>query len=300
MEYLDYTKIIQKAVDYVEHNIKEVIIIDDIAFYIGFSKYHFQRVFKETMGMTLKRYIIKRKLQYALYDLTCGKRVIDVAFDYGFETHSGFTKAFRKIYLCPPKYIRLHAIYGYPEPICIAKIQKMKIGGIKMDSKIIEQKEKVLAGYTFNTTLENAQHTRDIPVFWDDIGIEGKGLESKMYHQLKPKKHCEYGICINLNEETDNFKYFFGVECEDEKLVSENMVKIIIKKGKYAVFSLPEVDKIEFVNSIKGTWKYIFENWLPESSYEIDDTRYEYEAYDEKCHPWNHDKLSMEIYIPIK
>lgn len=295
-----YTDMIQKATDYVEHNIQDAITIDEIAFFLGFSKYHFQRVFKDTMGMTIKQYITKRKLQYALYELTCGKRILDVALEYGFETHAGFTKAFRKIYLCSPRYIRLHSIIGYPEPIKVLEYQENNAGGIKVNFKIIKQEQKVLAGYAFDTTIKNAEHTRDIPVFWNDIGIEGKGLESKMYHQLKPKKHCEYGICINLNEETDDFQYFFGVECDDESLVTDDMVKVDIKAGKYAVFSSPEVASLEFVNSVKGTWKYIFEKWLGESEYEIDETRYEYEAYDEKCHPWNHEKLSMEIYIPIK
>ncbi len=33
---------------------------------------------------------------------------------------------------------------------------------------------------------------------------------------------------------------------------------IILGKGKYVVLSLHEVDEIDFVNSIKGMWKYIF------------------------------------------
>lgn len=289
---------IQKAIDYVEINIKEPIKIDDIAFYLGFSKYHFQRIFSDVIGITIKQFIIKRKLQYALYDLTCDKNIIDVALDYGFQTHAGFTRAFKKTYMCPPKYFRLHSVIGYPKPATVKDIQKIKCGGIKMDCKIIDQEKRVLAGYTFDSTLKNARHTRDIPVFWDDLELEG--FENKLYHQLKPQKHCEYCICINLDEDTDNFKYFFGVECEDDALVPSDMIKLVINQGKYAVFTSPDVEIIEFVNSIKGTWKYIFETWLKESSYEIDESRYEYEAYDEKCHPWSNEKLSMEIYLPIK
>ncbi len=54
------------------------------------------------------------------------------------------------------------------------------------------------------------------------------------------------------------------------------------------------------MNSIQGTWKYIIEEWFPTSGYEIDETKFDYEYYDERCHPWEYEKVSMEIHIPIK
>lgn len=56
----------------------------------------------------------------------------------------------------------------------------------------------------------------------------------------------------------------------------------------------------DLVDSINGTWTYILQEWFPNSQYEIDEDKFDFEHYDEHCHPWEDDKASMEIYIPIK
>ncbi len=66
------------------------------------------------------------------------------------------------------------------------------------------------------------------------------------------------------------------------------------------VFTTPSVEEQDFVNSIQGTWKYILEEWFPNSGYEIDDAKYDFEFYDEHCHAFEYEKIYMEIYVPIK
>ncbi|WP_264370913.1 helix-turn-helix domain-containing protein [Paenibacillus sabinae] len=50
------------------------------------------------MGVPVMEYIRKRRLSLASVELYKGRKIIDIAFDYGYETQSGFTKAFRKEY----------------------------------------------------------------------------------------------------------------------------------------------------------------------------------------------------------
>lgn len=54
----------------------------------------------------------------------------------------------------------------------------------------------------------------------------------------------------------------------------------------------------EFADSIKDTWKKIFEEWLSESDYEYDQEKLDFEYYDERCH-FREDSI-MEIYIPVR
>lgn len=77
------------------------------------------------------------------------------------------------------------------------------------------------------------------------------------------------------------------------------MYTLEVPKATYAVFTTPTVEDENFVVSIEGTWKYILEEWLPNSDYEIDDSKLDFEFYDERCHPWEYEKLSMDIYVPI-
>ncbi|MBU5438695.1 AraC family transcriptional regulator [Tissierella sp. MSJ-40] len=294
---MDYLFLIQKSIDYIDENIKEDINPEILANISGFSKYHFYKIFNIYIGMPVMEYVVKRKLQYALYDISKGQKIIDIAMDYGFETHAGFTKAFKKTFNYPPSIYRLHAPTGIPPKIDLFKLREIKTGGIVMQPKIIEKDSFKIAGYGFKTTMKNSKHTRDIPVFWNECGIEG--CEAKLYKLLNPPKHGEYGICVNVDMETDEYFYVFGVEVLNFNNIPEDMYRLEVPAATYAVFTTPPVEDNDFVSSIQGTWKYILEEWFPNSDYKIDDTNLDFEFYDERCHPWEYDKVVMDIYVPI-
>lgn len=294
---MNYIDLIQSTVDYIETNITQRITVDKLAEIAGFSTYHYYRVFHSFVGMPVMEYVTRRKLQHSIFHLSNGEKVLDIALNYGFETHAGFTKAFKKAFGYPPNYYRIHAPGGFPPKVNLTKLRENKTGGIVMEPKIIKQAAFKIVGYKFDTTLRNNASSRDIPAFWDKCNIEGK--ENKLYTTQKTVKHGEYGICVNTNIETDEFSYILGVEVFDFENALDEMYTLEVPAATYAVFTTPEVEEKDFVDSIKGTWKYILEEWFPNSGYEIDSTKLDFEFYDEHCHPWEHEKLSMNIYIPI-
>ncbi|MCD8508589.1 MAG: AraC family transcriptional regulator [Bacillus sp. (in: Bacteria)] len=295
---MNYVRLIQEALDYIDKNILHDITVESLARKAGFSTYHYYRVFASIVGLPVMEYVTRRKLQYALYDLRNGKKVLDVALTYGYKTHAGFTKAFKKAFGYPPNFYRTHAPIGMPQRIDLIKLQKNKTGGIIMQPKIMERDAFKIVGYEFKTTLRNNAHSRDIPAFWNKCNIEGK--EAKLYNTQNPPKHGEYGICVNTNMETDEFSYVLGVEVTDFDNALAEMYLLEVPAATYAVFTTPPVIDGEFVDSIKGAWKYILEEWFPNSGYVIDDRKLDFEFYDERCHPWEHEKFSMEIHVPIK
>ncbi len=295
---MHYLNLIQKTLDYIDDHILEKIIVDELAKISGFSTYHYYKVFNSFVGMPVMEYITRRKLQYALYDLSNGQKVLDIALTYGFETHAGFTKAFKKSFGYPPSFYRIHAPIGLLKKIDLKKLRENKTGGIIMQPKIINRDSFKIVGYEFKTTLRNNAHSRDIPAFWDNCNLEGK--EATLYETQSPPRHGEYGICVNTNMETDEFSYILGVEVTSFDNAMVDMYKLEVPSATYAVFTTPSVEDPDFVDSIQGTWKYILEEWFPNSGYEIDDTKLDFEFYDERCHPWEYNKVSMEIYVPIK
>lgn len=295
---MNYVQLIQETLDYIDENILEDITVEDLAKQAGFSTYHYYRVFTSLVGIPVMEYITRRKLQFALFDLKNGKKVLDTALNYGFETHAGFTKAFKKSFGYPPSFYRIHAPIGMPQRINLLKLKANKTGGILMQPKIIERDAFKIVGYEFKTTLRNNAHSRDIPAFWDKCNIEGK--ETKLYDTQHPPRHGEYGLCVNTNMETDEFSYVLGVEVTDFQNALDEMYQLEVPAATYAVFTTPPVKGEELVASIQGTWKYILEEWFPNSGYEIDDTKLDFEFYDERCHNWEYDKLLMEIHVPIK
>ncbi|WP_026476090.1 AraC family transcriptional regulator [Alkaliphilus transvaalensis] len=295
---MDYIDLIQKTLDFIDCHIFEKISVKNLAKVAGFSTYHYYKVFNSFVGMPPMEYVTRRKLQFALYDLNNDKKILETAILYGFETHAGFTKAFKKAFGYPPSFYRIHAPKDIPKGINLRNLKKNRIGGIIMQPKIIQRDAFKVVGYEFKTTLKNNAHSRDIPAFWDQCNIEGK--EQILYDTQSPSKHGEYGICINTNMETDEFSYILGVEVDHFEKARKDMYQLEVPAGTYAVFTTPLVEEKDFVNSIQGTWKYILEEWFPNSGYEIDDSKLDFEFYDEKCHTWEYEKISMEIHIPIK
>lgn len=294
----EYEKILQKTLDYIDEHIMEKITIDELAVKSGFSKYHFHRLFNKIVKLPVMEYVTKRKLQFALYDLSKGDKVLDIAIKYGFETHAGFTKAFKKCFGYPPKFYRIHAPIDYPKRVELGRLYDNKTGGVIMQPRIIHRDSFKIVGYDFKTTLKNNAHSRDVPAFWDQCNIEGKEL--RLYRTQEPIKHGEYGICIHTSTEKDQFSYVLGLEVPDFSNLKEDMYKLEVPSAEYAVFTTPPVEEQKFARSIQGTWKHILDEWFPNSSYEIDDQRLDFEFYDERCHHWDHEKVCMEIHIPIK
>ncbi len=295
---MDYMALIQRTLDYIDEHILEKIAVEELASKAGFSTYHYYKVFNSFVGIPVMEFITQRKLQYALFELSKGQKVLDIAVLYGFETHAGFTKAFKKTFGYPPSFYRIHAPVAPPQKINLKKLRENKTGGIIMQPKIINRDAFKIVGYEFKTTLRNNAHSRDIPAFWNQCNIEGK--EGHLYNTQNPVKHGEYGICVNTNMETDEFSYVLGVEVASFDNAAEDMCKLEVPSATYAVFTTPPVEEHDFVESIQGTWKYILEEWFPTSGYEIDDSKLDFEFYDQRCHPWEYSKIAMEIYVPIK
>ena len=89
---------------YIAEHIKEPITQHQLAQAAGYSQYYAARIFKELTGKTPFEYIRRLRLSQSALVLRDGNlRVIDVALDYVFDSHEGFTRAFSKEFGMTPK-----------------------------------------------------------------------------------------------------------------------------------------------------------------------------------------------------
>ena len=299
---MEYEVMIQSVLDDIDKRITENIKVDELARAANYSVYHFCRIFMALTGTPVMKYVTRRKLEYAQHDLSLGKRIIDVAMDYGFETHAGFTKAFKKCYGYPPSLHRLHILTKPPERATVESA-KLKYGGIIMQVQIKELKPLSVVGYTSRHKMPGVSKISDIPVFWEKINLEYAAALSTLHHTYTKSHHCEVAVCFDIDEEHDCFTYMLGVgvdEADSAVLQRPGTYHYQIQSGLYAVFTTPLVDEDMYVQSIQDTWKQILNHWIPESKYEYDSTRFDFEYYDERDHSWLHNgKSRMDIYIPI-
>ena len=95
-----------QVLKYIDEHLEETLTIEMLAKVAVYSEYHFIRMFKECMNTTVMEYVCKRRLIKASEEILLGEKIIDVAMKYGWQSHSGFTKAFKKEFGFYPSLLR--------------------------------------------------------------------------------------------------------------------------------------------------------------------------------------------------
>ncbi|HEY98215.1 MAG TPA: helix-turn-helix transcriptional regulator [Dehalococcoidia bacterium] len=91
--------------DYIDTHLNEPITLHKIARTAGYSPWHSARIFKKLTGKTPFEYIRALRLSRAAVKLRDGNsRIIDVAFDFVFDSHEGFTRAFSREFGMSPRH----------------------------------------------------------------------------------------------------------------------------------------------------------------------------------------------------
>jgi len=292
---MDYYECIQKTIDSIESNLSEDIRLDELANEACFSVFHFHRIFRAITGEPVMDYIRKRRLARAASELVdTDKTVIDIAFEYRFNSHEGFTRAFKKAYGITPRECR--KTFFRPEPLVAFNALKMKIkfmsGGVIMEPKIVERKEFRIIGMDCRTTKLDNVTNFTIPKLWGRFIPRCEEVTGK-----SDTKVC-YGVCVMeegspFTDKTE-FSYIAGFEVESGAKPPKGMTEKVLPAAKYAVFT--HKGKI---SDIYKTLDHVYGRWLPNSKYKLSRSAYDFELYDERFIGGDDPKSETDIYVPI-
>ena len=97
---------IQKTLDYMEEHYEEELTIEQLSTIAHLSKFYYQRLFHRLTGYTLSEYLrsVRLKMAAGLLKADNGK-IMDIAMQCGFSSHSTLTRAFRQCYgMSPAEY----------------------------------------------------------------------------------------------------------------------------------------------------------------------------------------------------
>ncbi|SNT19422.1 AraC family transcriptional regulator [Anaerovirgula multivorans] len=154
-----YVNLINETITYIEDNIHEKLSLDDLASHFCISKFHFNRMFKTVSGMTLKQYILGRKLTQSLsYLKEKGVAVTDIAYEFGFEYPEVFSRAFKKQ-------------FGVSPSAC--KVEKTNENLVKKASIV----ERDIVNYKGTLTLNGTY------VYLDKLHLEGIFVEVDIHNE---------------------------------------------------------------------------------------------------------------------
>ena len=91
-------EVIKDCTTYIKNHLQDTLTAESLASRYGYSLYHFCHIFKICCDMSPGKYIRLLRLEKAKKDILSGMSITQAGFDNGFETSSGFSKAFRKEY----------------------------------------------------------------------------------------------------------------------------------------------------------------------------------------------------------
>lgn len=148
--------------------------------------------------------------------------------------------------------------------------------------RFVEKDEMKAVGMKCDASMKDKSA---IPTLWDAFLGKKKSIKNKS------DETC-LGICIEGDENENDFSYIAACPVKNHKSIPKGMMKITLPKSNYAVFT--HKGKLD---GLDATYDGIFHKWLPQSGRKIDDEGFVFELYDGRF--TGDDKSEFDIYVPI-
>jgi AraC-like DNA-binding protein/predicted transcriptional regulator YdeE len=253
---VDHFNRINRILDFIESNLDRDIHLEVLARQSAFSKYHFHRIFKAVLGDPPFKYIEKRRLFHAAHDLLYSqKRIIDIALDYGFNSHEAFIRSFKKNFsLTPSQFRKTKSNFDFPEKCQVGPLAlKLTSGTVRLNPRIADKPGFVIAGLTYAGHDANALYGL-WEKFWQLVSTGRINLDTSTLFGA-----CFHDIDMRNNEV---FQYYAGVEAQDPSDLPQEIETVGIPQNTYALFT-----HRGSITEIERTYDLIYGNWLPLSTY---------------------------------
>lgn len=175
----------------IEEKIHERLTVESLAESLHFSKYHYQRIFREAVGDSVMRYVAKRRIAHAAAELAqTDHTVLEIALRYGYDSHEGFTRGFRAYMgVTPTEYRKYHSYIGLPK----TKTQKERCAVMysKATDEIIRELNSLIvqAKETAEYIRANGESDSETPIpyskLWDYIADKTDAMADKLTEAME-------------------------------------------------------------------------------------------------------------------
>ncbi len=250
MEHWQKVLAVQHMQDYIAEHIMEPITLVELARAAEYSPWHSARIFKELTGKAPFEYIRSLRLSQAAVKLhDGGSRIVDVALDFVFDSHEGFTRAFsREFGISPRAYAKQKPRLAFFMPIKASDYYLTRQRGDNKNMKnentvfvqVIERPERKLI-------LKRGKKAAHYFDYCEEVGCEVwevlSGIKDALYEpigmwlpeNLRPEGTSEYaqGVEVPMSYQGDipkgyelitlracSMMVFQGPPFEDEKFES--------------------------------------------------------------------------------
>ena len=245
---------VQRMQSYIEAHLTEHITLADLSKAAFFSPWYSARIFKELTGVAPADYIRRLRLSKSalrLRDEAC--RIIDVAYDMGFDSVDGYQRAFFREFACNPKEYALN-----PVPLSLftpygVKFRERWKGTNNMENiknvfiQVIEKPSR-------KVIIKRGKNATEYWTYCQEVGCDVWGILTSM------KSLSGEPVCLWLPEQyrkPGTSEYVQGVEVAEDYsgLVPDEFDVITLPKAKYLMFQGEPFEEENFCEAIESVQK---------------------------------------------
>ena len=260
---------VQRMQDYIESNLEQDISIADIAKAAGYSPWYSYRLFQSLLRMTPSVYIRRLRLSKSALRLRDEKvRIIDVAYDSGFESVDGYQRAFYREFGCNP--------YEYsvnPMPIYLFKPYGVKYSIRKDSNEMSEVKSvfvQIVEKPARKVIIKRGKTATDYFGYCEEVGCDVWGLLCSM-KSISGEPVCLWLPKHLIPEGTGEYVQGVEVALDFDGQIPEGFDIIELPKCKYMMFQGEPFAEENFEEAIRQVWGAI-KKYIPETiGYRRDD-----------------------------
>lgn len=233
---IDYREHIQRALDYIEENLKNDINNAELAFIAGYSEYHFLRVFKEAVHLTPADYIRKRRISEIVRQMETDNRPISaIAFEYGFNSKENFVRAFKTEHHILPTDFK-----SAQNSLKLYDRMRFEPSPFRLEAKLVTLEPFRLIAYKSDEDFP--------PHFWNKYNTKQWSKKLSGGNVVE-----DFGVSL-WNHALHKVTYYIGIRENDAHGDLTDTVSLDIDGGLYAVFNTPPATHFDFVTTIHRTW----------------------------------------------
>lgn len=248
---------LSNAIAYIEENLDKEISYEEAARIACCSTCYFQRIFTYVAGISLAEYIRRRRMSQAAFELQrTDKKVLEVAYEYGYSSPTSFNRAFQSVHgITPAAAKRIGSVLNAYPPVRFS----VEVTGGQALSYRIEKKEALRIAGIRTPLVENMEENlKNVPSFWNRL------LQSANFGRIcnlstaVPKEI----LGISVYQSPENMFYYIAASLNSP--APSDMYEYEIPAATWVIF---ENDGL-YKESVQGIFQRFYKEWLLFSGYE--------------------------------
>ena len=275
---------------WIEERLDEPLTLERIAQHAGLSAYHFSRLFTARMGRSVMAHVRGRRLVRGARRLCTETdlKLVDLAFDCGFESQEAFSRAFKRVFGVSPGRFRVgFAVTPIEGQFPMNAPRTLSTAVTRLPDLVR------LDGFSVAGPSRRFDHATksEIPQLWSALigALPLKGQSPSW---------ATYGVVWSADPQSGSFQYMAGVgvlgpDCE----LPEGFTVKQIPAATYAVFRIA-LNGSALHPQVKSAMATIWSELIPASGLRVADSP-DFELYDGRFEP-DQPGAVIDFHVPVE